>query len=94
MLDHADIYSDPDPPTNRGTLCPKEAALREFVRESIGLAKPPYRTPGATEWKEVSWDWALDCVARNFEDGRQVRGLYPHCGSRRGELLRRVRIPR
>jgi len=43
--------------------------LLEFVREPTWPAQPRYSAPGATEWKEVSWDWTLDCVARNFEDG-------------------------
>jgi formate dehydrogenase major subunit len=64
------IEGDPDHPTNRGTLCPKGAALLEFVRAPTRLTKPRYRASGAKEWKEVSWDWALDRVARNFKDDR------------------------
>jgi formate dehydrogenase major subunit len=64
------IEGDPDHPTNRGTLCPKGAALLEFVRAPTRLTKPRYRASGAKEWKEVSWDWALDRVARNLKDDR------------------------
>lgn len=64
------IEGDPDHPTNRGTLCPKGVALLDFVRAPTRLTKPRYRAPGASEWKEVSWDWALDRVARKFKDDR------------------------
>ena len=39
----------PDHPTNRGTLCPKEAALQEFVRAPTWLAKPCYHAPGVVD---------------------------------------------
>jgi formate dehydrogenase major subunit len=29
-----------------------------------------YREPGATEWKQVSWDFALDTLARNIKASR------------------------
>ena len=29
-----------------------------------------YRSPGATEWKEVEWDWALDRVAHLVKETR------------------------
>jgi formate dehydrogenase major subunit len=64
------IDGDPDHPTNRGTLCPKGVALLDFVRAPTRLTKPRYRAPGAKEFKEVSWDWALDRVARHFKDDR------------------------
>lgn len=64
------IEGDSDHPTNRGTLCPKGAALLDFVRAPTRLTTPRYRAPGATEFREVSWDWALDRVARQFKDDR------------------------
>jgi predicted molibdopterin-dependent oxidoreductase YjgC len=44
------VEGDPDHPVNRGTLCPKEAALLDFVRSPDRLRYPEYRAPGATEW--------------------------------------------
>jgi formate dehydrogenase major subunit len=64
------IEGDADHPTNRGTLCPKGAALLDFVHSPSRLTKPRYRAPGANEFKEISWDEALDRVARHFKDDR------------------------
>jgi formate dehydrogenase major subunit len=64
------IEGDPDHPVNRGTLCPKGAALLDFVNSPSRLRYPEYRAPGATEWKRVPWDWALDRIARLMKDDR------------------------
>jgi len=64
------IDGDPDHPTNRGTLCPKGAALLDFVHSESRLTVPRYRAPGTKDFKEVTWDWALDRVARLFKDDR------------------------
>jgi len=64
------IEGDPDHPTNRGTLCPKGAALLGFARAPTRLTTPRYRAPGGTEFKEVTWDWALDRIARMMKDDR------------------------
>src|SRR5580704_7880921 len=64
------IEGDPDHPVNRGTLCPKGASLLDFVKSPNRLRTPEYRGPGATEWKRVSWDWALDRIARLMKDDR------------------------
>ena len=54
------IEGDPDHPTNRGTLCPKGAALIDFINAKTRLQYPEYRAPGAKEWKRISWDEAID----------------------------------
>src|SRR5262252_191274 len=64
------IEGDPDHPVNRGTLCPKGASLLDFVRSDTRLTAPEYRGPGESEWKRVSWDWALDRIARLVKDDR------------------------
>lgn len=64
------IEGDPDHPVNRGTLCPKGAALLEFVHSETRTKYPMYRAPGGTELKRVSWDWALDRIARLLKDDR------------------------
>jgi formate dehydrogenase major subunit len=64
------VEGDPDHPVNRGTLCPKGAALLDFVHSPNRLRFPEYRAPGSTEWKRVSWDWALDKIARLMKDDR------------------------
>ena len=64
------IEGDPDHPVNRGTLCPKGSALLDVVHAPTRLQVPKYRAPGGTEFKEVSWDWALDRIARLMKDDR------------------------
>ena len=36
------------------------------------LKRPLYRAPGATEWKAISWDEALDRMARLIKKTRDV----------------------
>jgi len=64
------IEGDPDHPVNRGTLCPKGAGLLDFVHSPDRLRYPQVREAGATEWKRISWDEALDRVARHMKDDR------------------------
>jgi formate dehydrogenase major subunit len=64
------IEGDPDHPVNRGTLCPKGSALLDIVHAPTRLKAPRYREPGGTEFKEVSWDFALDRIARLMKDDR------------------------
>ena len=64
------VEGDADHPVNRGTLCPKGAALLDFVRSPSRLRYPEYRGPGETEWKRVGWDFALDRIARLMKDDR------------------------
>jgi formate dehydrogenase major subunit len=64
------IEGDPDHPVNRGTLCPKGAALIDFVHAPTRLKYPEYRAPGAKEWRRVEWDWALDRIARLMKEDR------------------------
>jgi formate dehydrogenase major subunit len=64
------VEGDPDHPVNRGTLCPKGAALLDFVNSPNRLKFPEYRAPGATEWQRVTWEWALDRIARLMKDDR------------------------
>ena len=64
------IEGDPDHPVNRGTLCPKGASLLDFVRSPDRVKFPEHRGPGETSFKRVSWDWALDRIARLMKDDR------------------------
>jgi len=64
------IEGDPDHPVNRGTLCPKGASLLDFVRSPDRVKFPEYRGSGETSFKRVSWDWALDRIARLMKDDR------------------------
>jgi formate dehydrogenase major subunit len=64
------IEGDVDHPTNRGTLCPKGAALLDFVKSETRLTKPKVRKPGSDRFEEISWEEALDRVARYLKDDR------------------------
>jgi formate dehydrogenase major subunit len=64
------IEGDPDHPVNRGTLCPKGPALLDVVHAPTRLTAPRYRAPGSNQFKTVSWDFALDRIARHMKDDR------------------------
>jgi formate dehydrogenase major subunit len=64
------IEGDPDHPVNRGTLCPKGAALLDVVHAPTRTKYPMYRAPGTDEFKRVTWDFALDRIARLMKDDR------------------------
>jgi formate dehydrogenase major subunit len=64
------IEGDPDHPTNRGTLCPKGAALLDFVHAETRLKYPMIRKPGSDKFEQVSWEVALDRIARLMKDDR------------------------
>jgi formate dehydrogenase major subunit len=61
---------DPDHPVSEGSLCPKGGTLSQVVTNANRLLKPRYRAPGATAWKDVEWDWALDRIARRVKETR------------------------
>lgn len=64
------IEGDADHPTNRGTLCPKGAALKDFVHSQTRLLYPKIRKPGSDSLERVSWDDALNRIARLMKDER------------------------
>ena len=64
------IEGDPDHPVNRGTLCPKGAALLDFVHSDTRTKYPMIRKPGSDKLERVSWDYALDRIARLLKDDR------------------------
>jgi formate dehydrogenase major subunit len=66
------IEGDADHPTNRGTLCPKGAALKDFVHAPTRLLYPRVRKPGSDKFERISWDDALDRIARLMKDDRDA----------------------
>lgn len=64
------IEGDSDHPTNRGTLCPKGAALLSTVKSESRLLEPTIRRPGSDKREPISWDEALDKIARAMKDDR------------------------
>ncbi len=61
---------DPEHPINEGTLCSKGASVVSLADNPLRVTKPRYRAPGASDWKEVEWDWALDKIAHNIKETR------------------------
>src|SRR5215470_15037361 len=66
------IEGDPDHPVNHGTLCPKGAGLIDFVHSETRLTHPEYRAPGSGRWQSITWDQALDRVARLMKQDRDA----------------------
>jgi len=66
------IEGDPDHPVNRGTLCPKGAALLDFVHSPNRLKHPEVREAGSSEWKRISWDEAFNRVAKLMKADRDA----------------------
>ena len=64
------VEGDPDHPINRGTLCPKGASLEQDILNERRLLKPQVRRPGATDWEDISWDNALNEIARRVKKSR------------------------
>jgi len=64
------IEGDADHPTNRGTLCPKGAALLDMVHAKTRTLYPQIRKAGSDKFERVSWDAALDRIARLMKDDR------------------------
>jgi formate dehydrogenase major subunit len=64
------IEGDPDSPVNEGRLCPKGASALQLAVSRRRVPSPLYREPGAAEWKQVSWDFALDKLAQNIKASR------------------------
>jgi formate dehydrogenase major subunit len=66
------IEGDSDHPVNRGTLCPKGAAAIDYVRSPKRVAHPMYRKPGADGFEQVTWDFAMDRIARLMKEDRDA----------------------
>jgi formate dehydrogenase major subunit len=66
------IEGDADHPTNRGTLCPKGAALLDMVHSKTRTLYPQIRKPGSSTFERVTWDQALDRIARLMKDDRDA----------------------
>ncbi len=64
------IEGDPDSPVNEGTLCPKGATSMELAVSKRRFQSPLYRAPGADDFKQVSWEFVLDKLARRIKDAR------------------------
>ena len=64
------VEGDPDSPVNRGALCPKGITLRQFIVNDQRLTRPLHRAAGAKEWTPLTWDDAINRMARLIKDTR------------------------
>ena len=75
------VEGDPDHVINEGGLCPKGAAMFQLVKvvdpatgEVINNPNRHYsplvRRPGASDWEEISWEDAIDGIARHVKETR------------------------
>ena len=64
------VEGDPDHPTNRGTLCPKGTTLRDDIVNPTRLQTPQVRRPGSDRWENISWNDAIQGIARHIKNTR------------------------
>jgi formate dehydrogenase major subunit len=84
------IYTegDPDHPINRGSLCSKGSSVYQLSANNPSRSeKPLYRAPNSSEWKEVSWDWALDKIAEKIYKTREQTFMFKNA---KGQTVNRT----
>jgi len=81
------IEGDSDHPISEGALCSKGASLVGTLNSPARVTRPRYRAPGARAWTEVSWDWALDRIARLVKETRDSHWIERDA---RGRTVRRT----
>ncbi len=72
------VEGDPSSPTTRGVLCAKGLASTSLLYHPDRLRHPVKRTGqrGEGKWERVSWDEALDTVARRLKAVEEAYGPY------------------
>ena len=81
------IEGDPDHVINRGALCSKGASIKQLTENENRLTRPMYRAPYASEWQEVSWDWALKKIAERVKETRD-KGF--EAQNAKGQVVNRI----
>jgi formate dehydrogenase major subunit len=66
------IEGDVDNPVNRGTLCPKGAGVLDFIHSKQRVTRPMHRKPGADRFEPVSWDFAMERIAKLMKEDRDA----------------------
>ncbi len=78
---------DPDSPINEGALCPKGASIYQLANNPYRVTEPLYRAPGATEWKKISWEEAINKIARLV---KKTRDKYFIVKNEKGQVVNRI----
>jgi len=76
------VEGDPDHPINRGTLCPKGASLEQDILNERRLLTPQVRRPGSDRFEDISWDAAVDEIARWVKTTRDATFIAKDAKSR------------
>ncbi len=66
------VEGDPDHPVSRGSLCPKGAGVMDFVNSPNRVLYPEVRKPGSDKWERISWDEAIDRIAKLMKADRDA----------------------
>ena len=74
-LEVTHIEGDSDHPVSRGTLCPKGAAAIDYIRSKTRVKYPMYRKPGTNSFERVSWDFAIDRIAKLMKEDRDANWI-------------------
>ena len=74
-LEVTHIEGDSDHPVNRGTLCPKGAAAIDYVQSKTRVKYPMHRKPGADKFERVSWDFAMERIAKLMKEDRDANWI-------------------
>ncbi len=69
------LEGDPDHVVNQGALCSKGAAMMATHDSPERLKAPRYRAPGSDRWQEISWDEALDRIAKKVKATRDANWI-------------------
>jgi len=64
------IEGDPDSPINEGRLCPKGATAMQLAVAANRVTTVKYRAPRAQQWQTITWEKAMDMLARRVKDAR------------------------
>ena len=56
--------------TPQVVLCPKGSSLQQDIVNPRRLLKPEVRRPGSDRWEAISWDAAIDEIARHVKKTR------------------------
>jgi formate dehydrogenase major subunit len=66
------LEGDPEHVVNEGALCVKGSAALPTHDSLQRVPTPRYRAPGSDRWVEISWDDALDRLARKLKSTRDA----------------------
>ena len=71
-LELVHVEGDSDNPVNRGTLCPRGAGALDFVNAKTRVKYPMHRKPGSDKFERVTWDFAIDRIAKLMKADRDA----------------------